>query len=251
MPIKSVRGNTDASFLEGYQVTTKSRATSAKQLLKAEVDKLKAFGPLNDHQKDAFNVWCEGHNLFMGGHAGTGKTFVALLLALRMLSKDNTKKSIKIIRSAVPVRDIGFLPGTKNEKEAEFKAPYIPLINKVYGRADAFQILEKSFAIEFLTTSHLRGMTLDDSILLVDEVQNMNKQEVITVMTRVGENVSVIVCGDDEQCDLGHNEVSGYKFLKEVISRMPSFGTVMFGVSDIERSAFVKEFYKAKMDIPF
>ena len=137
----------------------------------------------------------------LGGCAGTGKTFLALHLALREVC-DGTKNKVIVLRSAVPTRDIGFLPGNAAEKLSAYEGPYAPLVNSLFGRDDAYGILQQHKAISFDSTSFLRGTTLDNCVVVVDEVQNCNLHEINTIMTRVGENCRVIICGDGKQSDL-------------------------------------------------
>lgn len=199
-----------------------------------------SFEPLTDNQaaiEDAFN---DGLNVMVVGSAGTGKTYVALALALRELHAGRAKK-IVLVRSAVPVRDIGFLPGTEDEKMAAYERAYAPIVNAVCGRDDAYGILKNKNILVFESTSFMRGLTWDDAIVVADEIENFNYAEVNTLMTRLGENTRVFLCGDIVQTDLNPKS-SGFRLLQSVVPRMTdSFATIEMGHDDIVRSPLVKE----------
>ncbi|AKF12738.1 P-starvation inducible protein [Sinorhizobium phage phiM7] len=210
------------------------------------------FQPLNDRQEDFVNAWENGSNIFSYGSAGTGKTFLALYLALKELFENPVIKKIMIVRTTVAVRDQGFLPGTTDEKEEPFKAPYRKLVNEICGSGTAFDELTKKGMIEFISTSYIRGATFDNAIMFLDEIQNYNWEECVSALTRVGLDTRVIVCGDGKQNDLHYrkNDVTGFQDLIRVINRMGSqFETVLFTRDDIVRSSFVKEFIIACEDL--
>lgn len=177
--------------------------------------------------------------------AGTGKSFLACFLALdQIFNEKGGPKKLIIVRSAVPSRDMGFLPGNAKEKAAEYEAPYKAMIGELFGRSDAYQILKSKFIVEFLTTSYVRGITLNDAIVIVDEIQNMTFHEASSVITRIGKNCRLIICGDRRQNDLSNNSRDVWKLLN-ITERMKSFSHVDFREHDIVRSGFVKEFLLA------
>ena len=202
--------------------------------------------PMTDNQGVAFDSWDEGSNLMLHGIAGTGKTFLALYFSLKeVMSKNTHYKKVFIIRSVVPTRDIGFLPGSQKDKMKVYEAPYYDIASKLFKRGDAYEILKQRNNVEFISTSFLRGSTFDDCILVVDEVQNMSDQELHTVMTRVGENCRIIFCGDVKQDDLTSErkkEMSGLRSFMGVIKKMKEFDFVEFEASDIVRSKLVKSY---------
>lgn len=204
------------------------------------------IAPMTENQKLAFQYWDEGHNLMLHGIAGTGKTFIALYLALSEIIRKNSQyNKVYIVRSTVSSRDQGFLPGSPKEKAKVFEAPYVPICTKLFGRGDAYDILKGKGQVEFITTSYLRGETFDDCILLVDEVQNMSDGELHTVMTRVGDNCRIIFAGDVKQDDLSSErkkEVSGLRGFMKIIKRMNEFEFVEFQIDDIVRSKLVKSY---------
>jgi phosphate starvation-inducible PhoH-like protein/PhoH-like ATPase len=204
------------------------------------------ISPMTDNQAVAFESWESGANLMLHGIAGTGKTFLGLYFSLKeVMSKNTQYKKVFIIRSVVPTRDIGFLPGSQKDKMKVYEAPYYDIASKLFNRGDAYEILKQRNNVEFISTSFLRGSTFDDCIIVVDEVQNMSDQELHTVMTRVGENCRIIFCGDVKQDDLTSErkkEMSGLRLFMKVIKKMKEFNFVEFEASDIVRSKLVKSY---------
>lgn len=202
--------------------------------------------PLTVTQEDVFHAYNDDMNLMLHGVAGTGKTFLAMYLALRdVLSGHDQKKKIFIVRSVVPTRDMGFLPGNQKEKARAYEAPYFTICNELFGRGDAYETLKSKNIIEFITTSFVRGITLDNSIVIVDECQNMAAMELHSVMTRIGQNTKILFCGDTRQDDLTSErkkEESGLAEFMKILKRMKSFDFIEFGENDIVRSDLVKEY---------
>lgn len=179
--------------------------------------------------------------------AGTGKSFLACFLALdQIFNEKGGPKKLIIVRSAVPSRDMGFLPGNTREKMAEYEAPYRAMIAELFGRADAYQVLKSKFIVEFMSTSYVRGITINDAIVIVDEVQNMSFHEASSVITRIGKNCRLIVCGDRRQNDLSNHSKDVWKLLN-ITERMKSFSLVDFRENDIVRSGLCKEFLLATL----
>jgi phosphate starvation-inducible protein PhoH len=213
--------------------------------------KLNHVSPLTPNQKEAFHLYFQGKNLVLHGVAGTGKSFIALYFGLNDLMKGNYEK-IVIVRSAVATRDVGFLPGNLAEKLACYEAPYQSMCAELFSKEDAYTTLKNKKYLEFISTSFLRGITLNNSLVIVDEFQNMNYHELSSIFTRIGNNSRVILCGDVMQSDLDHTyrkERSGAEDIMEVCERMGSFGFVDFEISDIVRSGFVREFILASTNI--
>lgn len=182
--------------------------------------------------------------LLISGPAGTGKSFIALARGLRKLSEGDVERII-IIRSAVPTRDIGFLPGSGEEKIDPYADPYIPLIGQLSPRFGYREMTSKKL-LTFASTSFLRGVTFDHAFVLVDEYQNMSAHELETVVTRVGEGTQMCVCGDGGQSDLQGKDAGQYLDVIQTLTRMDEFETFEFDVEDIVRSAFVRSYYEAK-----
>ena len=204
---------------------------------------LRKINPITPNQIKTFDSFENNNNLFLHGYAGTGKTFIATYLSLREILSGNEFDKLTIIRSAVPSRDMGFMPGSLTEKTRLFEAPYHEIVNDLFGRGDAYEILKIKRKVEFLTTSYIRGTTMDRSIILVDECQNMVFQELNTIITRVGSSSKIIFCGDYRQSDLNsRNELSGITYFSKIIKTMNNFNFIEFNEKDIVRSALVKDY---------
>lgn len=211
--------------------------------------KLSNIEPMTVAQEDVFESWDNGYQLMLHGIAGTGKTFIAMYLALKTVLEQKEQKKIFIVRSVVPTRDMGFLPGNQKEKMKVYEAPYYDIASKLFSRGDAYDVLKTKNLVEFMSTSFIRGITLDDCIIIVDEVQNMSAMELHSIMTRVGENCRIIFCGDVRQDDLTSErkkELSGLRDFLKIIDRMVQFDFVEFLPEDIVRSDLVKSYIIAR-----
>jgi len=213
--------------------------------------RLENIEPITNAQTRAFQAFNSDKNILLHGVAGTGKTFVSLFLALRdILEQYDDKTTIHLIRSVVPTRDMGFLPGNQKEKSKVYEAPYYSVCSELFNRGDAYDILKQKGTIQFNTTSFIRGLTLNDSIVIVDECQNMTWHELDSVITRLGENTRVIFCGDFRQSDFRwDNEKEGLHDFMKVIKRMKSFDFIEFEKDDIVRSDLVKEYIISKLEL--
>lgn len=185
-----------------------------------------------------------GQNVVLHGYAGTGKTFVSLYMALKDIQDqidDLTK--VVIIRSAVPTRDMGFLPGKKEDKSNAYELPYQIICTKLFNNGTAYDQLKRHGVIEFQTTSYIRGTTFENCIVIIDEVQNMNWHEISSIITRLGDNCRLIICGDFRQSDFHkRSDREGiHKFMK-VLKKMKTFDLIEFQIDDIVRNDIVKEF---------
>jgi len=222
------------------------------QRLKVTLNEMQTFDALTENQQKFFDIYNSGAEcMLLHGVAGTGKTFIALYKALEeVLDKSNTYQQVVLVRSAVPSRDIGHLPGDEKEKTEVYTAPYIDICGRLfYNRPDAFQRLQEQKQINFLITSFVRGITLDDSIVIVDECQNMSDMELNSIMTRVGDGSKIIFCGDFRQTDLyKRGDMSGLNKFMAIADMMPSFRTIEFEIDDIVRSSIVKEYILARLE---
>lgn len=203
--------------------------------------------PLTPTQREMIYEYAHGSNILASGSAGTGKTFLALYLALNdVLNPESDVDKVVIVRSAVPTRDLGFTPGTLEEKAALYEAPYKDIFHDLIGRANTYQDMKDSHLVDFQTTSYIRGVTWDNAVIVVDEVQSMTFHEINTIMTRLGRNSRIILCGDLPQTDLRKKgESSGMEKLMRVADRMGGFANVNFTRYDIVRSDFVKSWIVA------
>ena len=212
---------------------------------------LKQINPLTKNQTLTFESYKEGKNLLLHGIAGTGKSFISMYLSLSdVLSENGSHKKVVIVRSVVPTRDMGFLPGNSKEKAKVYEAPYYAICTELFGRSDSYEYLKQKNLVEFISTSFIRGITLNDCIIIVDEIANMTLHELDSVITRVGKNCRIIFCGDFRQSDFTReHEKNGLTDFMRVIRSMKSFDLVEFEANDIVRSALVKEYIIAKMEL--
>jgi len=221
------------------------------------VDLMKTIESLTDNQKEFFKSYESNQNIVAYGCAGTGKTFIALYNALRdVLDEKSPYEKIYIVRSLVATREIGFLPGDHEDKSSLYQIPYKNMVKYMFEMPDdsAFEMLYGNLktqgTISFWSTSFIRGTTLDNSIILVDEFQNLNYHELDSIITRVGENSKIMFCGDATQSDLVKtNEKNGIVDFMKILRIMPSIDIIEFGVEDIVRSGLVKEYILAKMEV--
>lgn len=206
---------------------------------------LRAVKPITINQSKVFKAWLNGQHLLINGCAGTGKSFLGCYLGLNEVDL-KAQSQLMILRSQVPARNPGFLPGNEQEKAMVYETPYREIVDELYGKGGAYNRMKDTKVVEFETTSFLRGRTIDNSVLLIDEVQNMTFDEIDTALTRVGENTRVIICGDSRfQNDL-KKEPSGIGRLLSIVSRMPDFSVVTMTEEDIVRSGFVKDWIVAR-----
>jgi phosphate starvation-inducible protein PhoH len=213
--------------------------------------------PLTDNQRKLFDAYAEGKHLVAYGCAGTGKTFITLYNALREVLDERTPyEKIYLVRSLVATREIGFLPGSYEDKSDIYQIPYKNMVKYMFQMpSDAeFEMLygnlKSQDTIKFWSTSFLRGTTLDNSIVIVDEFQNCTSHELDSIITRVGENSKIMFCGDASQSDLQKsNDRNGIIDFMNVLRKMPSIDIIEFGVDDIVRSGLVKEYILAKIEV--
>jgi predicted ribonuclease YlaK len=213
--------------------------------------------PLTDNQKRLFESYAAGKHLVAYGCAGTGKTFISLYNALQdVLDESTPYERIYLVRSLVATREIGFLPGSHEDKADIYQIPYKNMVKYMFQMpSDAdFEMLygnlKSQETIKFWSTSFIRGTTLDNSIIIVDEFSNLNGHELDSIITRVGENSRICFCGDATQSDLiKTSERNGIIDFMNIIRKMPSFDIIEFGINDIVRSSLVKEYLLAKYEL--
>jgi phosphate starvation-inducible protein PhoH len=206
--------------------------------------KLKNVEPLTENQKVTFEQYEQGKNLLLHGIAGTGKSFLSIYLSLKSILQENSRyKKLVIVRSVVPTRDMGFLPGNNKEKAKVYEAPYQAIFTELFERGDAYDYLKNKNLVDFISTSFIRGITINDSIIVVDEIANMTLHELDSVITRVGKNCKIIFCGDFRQSDFTkEHERNGLTDFMRIIERMKSFSFVDFTEHDIVLSSMVKDY---------
>jgi len=213
--------------------------------------------PITENQKKLFASYKKCKHIVGYGCAGTGKTFITLYNALKDVLNENTPyEKIYIVRSLVSTREIGFLPGDYEDKSDIYQVPYKHMVKYMFQMpSDAdFEMLYGNLkaqeTIKFWSTSFLRGTTLDNAIVIVDEFQNLNFHELDSIITRIGENSKICFCGDASQSDLiKTNDRNGIVDFMNILRKMPSFDIIEFGIDDIVRSGLVKEYLTAKIEM--
>ena len=213
--------------------------------------------PLTDNQRLMFDEYGKGQNIYAYGCAGTGKTFVALYLALRdVLDEDTPYDKVYIVRSLVATREIGFLPGTHEDKASLYQIPYKNMVKYMFEMPDdnSFEMLYENLkaqeTVSFWSTSFLRGTTLDNAIVIIDECQNLNFHELDSIMTRCGQDTKIMFCGDARQSDLQRaNEKSGIVDFQRILQDMSEFSLVEYDIEDIVRSGLVKSYLISKINL--
>ena len=232
-------------------------AASKKKNKEINNNNLVTTKPLTDNQKLVFSTWKAGKNQFLFGAAGTGKTYISLYLALKDVF--NLKKpydKVVLVRSLMPTREIGFLPGDEEDKAALYQVPYQNMVQFMFEMPNEQQFntlydrLKGQGSLFFLSTSFLRGLTFDNSIIIVDECQNLNFHELDTIITRVGQDSKIIFCGDFDQTDLTkQNERNGLHDFLRILGEMEEFNCLEFTLGDIVRSGFVRSYLINKIKL--
>ena len=250
MPAKKRNGSNNSSGIGSM---------STKQLKRKKpinTDIMVDIKPLTKNQEKFFESYKKGKNIFSYGAAGTGKTFIALYLALKdVLNQMTPYEKVYIVRSLVSTREIGFLPGDHEDKSFLYQIPYKNMVKYMFEMSDdtefemLYGALKTQETIGFWSTSFIRGTTMDNAIILVDEMQNLNFHELDSIITRVGENTKIIFCGDAAQTDLVKtNERNGIlDFKKIILSMVDDFESIEFDIDDIVRSGLVRNYLLTKI----
>ncbi len=209
---------------------------------------IKTIEPLTNAQSETFNEYEKNQNLLLIGSPGTGKTFLSLYLALNeVINTKSQYKKVVIVRSVVPTREMGFLPGNLKEKIKVYEAPYYGICSELFGRDDAYDILKQKNLIEFISTSHVRGITIKNSIVIVDEGQNLSAHESDSIITRLHKTSKIIFCGDLKQTDFTkHSDRQGFIDFIRILNKLHQFSNINFTYDDIVRGSLIKDYIIAK-----
>ena len=231
--------------------------TSSKKNKEINHSNLVTIKSITDNQKLVFDSWKKGQNQFLFGAAGIGKTFISLYLALQsVLDLKKPYNKVVLVRSLIPTREIGFLPGDEEDKAALYQVPYQNMVQFMFEMQNEQQFnnlydkLKGQGTLFFLSTSFLRGLTFDNSIIIVDECQNLNFHELDTIITRVGQDSKIVFCGDFDQTDLlKQNERNGLHDFLRILEEMEEFHCCEFTIGDIVRSGFVRSYLINKIKL--
>jgi predicted ribonuclease YlaK len=230
---------------------------SSKKNKEINHNNLVAIKPITDNQKIVFDEFKKDKNQFLFGAAGTGKTFCALYLAMQAVMDLKTPyEKVVLVRSLIPTREIGFLPGDEEDKAALYQVPYQNMVQFMFEMPNEqsfnnlYDRLKGQGTLYFLSTSFLRGLTFDNAIIIVDECQNMNFHELDTITTRVGQDSRIMFCGDFDQTDLQRtNEKNGLHDFLRILEEMDEFNCTEFTIGDIVRSGFVRSYLINKIKL--
>ena len=212
--------------------------------------------PITENQKRLCESYSAGKNIIAYGAAGTGKTFITLYNAIKeVLNAETPYKKVYIVRSLTATRETGIVSSNHEEQSWLYQVPYQSMVKYMFQMSsdqefnNLYRNLKDQGTINFLSTSYIRGTTLDDAIVIVDEFENLNFHELDSIITRVGQNSKIFFCGDATQTDLEQTvERNGIVDFIKILRRMPSLDIIEFGIDDIVRSGIVKEYLIAKLE---
>jgi len=246
---KPHRQRQQSSHRRSRQLTQLIDAPSVKPKSVLNQSHLVEITPLTETQRQFAAHYTDSvEALVVQGAPGTGKTFLSLYHAIAEALASKRRRRVVIVRSAVPSRSMGFLPGSEDDKLGIYQVPYRDMCSRMFQVADAYDRLTAQGTIEFMSTSYLRGMTWDDAIVLVDECQNMSDMELHTIMTRLGQRSRIIFCGDRGQTDLTKSsDRSGWPAFAKILESLPMVVSVMYSAEDIVRSPLVKAYLLSRL----
>ena len=170
---------------------------------------------LSPEQKSAKQAILHHPYNFIVGKAGSGKTLLACQVALDMFFKRQIDKII-ITRPTVSTEDNGFLPGSEKEKMEPWIVPIKSNMRKIYNKPNILEKMEKNEDIELVSLAHFRGRTFENSIVIVDEFQNLTRSQFRMALGRLGKNSTMIFCGDSQQIDLKDKNYSAIVDLPKI-----------------------------------
>jgi len=170
------------------------------------------------------------------GPAGTAKTFVACYAALDMLRSGEQKKIILARPAVESGENLGFLPGDKNEKIAPYMEGYLSNMEKILASEEKLKALVEKKTIDMQPLAFMRSRTFDDTILILDEAQNADLRQIMLVVTRMGQNSKIVICGDITQWDIKNRRKDLITFFDKIAKGVPGCESFQFTREDIVRN---------------
>lgn len=229
------------------ELLSKSQKRKARKQKKKQKKVFTPFYPLNDSQKFMFDSLQSSTQLFAVGAAGTGKTYISARYAARQLLMGKTEKVIICRPTIGPSgHNLGFLPGSLNTKIRPWLVPLLDAISDDISLSQIDQLMGKG-ELQFLSFEHMRGRSLNNCIVILDEAQNCTLHDLHMFLTRKGENTQYIINGDPSQCDISN---SGLEIVLNLIERYDiSADIIEFDENDVVRSKDAKEWVRAFSEI--
>ena len=192
------------------------------------------------NQKEYYRKIQDNDLVFGIGPAGTGKTYLAVVIGVALLKKNIVRKII-LTRPVVEAgENLGFLPGDLKEKVDPYLRPLYDALYDVLGLEQTEKMIERGI-IEIAPLAYMRGRTLEDAYIILDEAQNTTKQQMKMFLTRLGFNSKMVVTGDETQIDLPKPVKSGLKHAKEILSDVKGIEFVQFETVDVVRHTLVQK----------
>lgn len=208
----------------------------------------KSIFPKNLSQKCYFNFLKEKDIIFSIGSAGTGKTYLAVAYAISQLKKNIIKK-IVITRPAVEAGEkLGFLPGDLKEKVDPYLIPIYDAIYEILGKENADKLIERGI-IEIAPLAYMRGRTLDNAFIILDEAQNTTRNQMKMFLTRLGFNSKMVITGDVTQIDLPHKSMSGLIEATSILKNEKQIEIIVFEKEDVMRHPLVSRIIEKYEDL--
>jgi phosphate starvation-inducible protein PhoH and related proteins len=194
----------------------------------------------NEAQKQLLKSIKDNDITICTGAPGTGKTFLSCYQSIMELKNNNLINKIVIIKSVTTLKseELGFLKGTLSEKMEPFIYSFIKNFEKIIGPA-LTEKMQHEKLIETLPIAYMRGINIDNAIVIIDEVQNITIENIRTILTRLGENSKMILLGDTNQIDIKNKKDSSLSFLMEKFQNIERIGTVKFNPEDVIRHPLI------------
>jgi len=195
----------------------------------------------NENQKKLITLINENKITIASGPAGTGKTYLACAQALKLLKTDTRFKKILLVKSVTVLEgeEVGFLKGDLKEKMFPFTISFLDNFHKIIGEGLTQIMLDQGY-IEVLPLAYIRGRSIDNAIIIVDEAQNITQKNMRSTMTRIGTDTKMIITGDTKQVDMKNSKLSSLDLVVRLFENKEDIGTMSFSVGDIVRDPIVK-----------